>query len=136
MRIALPALPLFIAALSSCVSVAALTPSPYTFDGPSHLVEAVSRSIELGGAITRVSTQYTLSSSSAADNRFIFSLDAAVGVAAGNDGQGQGQLSWIEATTGKTSNSKRPVRVHALGYDAARCVALMGQLPCAGTAAG
>lgn len=71
---------------------------------------SLSRSIELGGATSKATTVYSLrpstsSTGSSEDaNVFVFALDA----------KEAANLSWIEAYTGRTGNTKKSVKVERL----------------------
>lgn len=70
---------------------------------------SISRTVELGGATSKATTVYSLkasSSSSSSDDGevFVFAVDA----------RDAANLSWIEAYTGRTGNTKKPVKVKAL----------------------
>lgn len=94
------------------------SPSSYSYDPSSspYTVTGFSRTIELGGATSKTSTVYTLTSSSGragegkSGSAFTFAL-------AEKDAD---SLSWIEASTGRTANSKKAAEVTSLGYDATR----------------
>lgn len=91
--------------LSEPYSHAAAPPSSFR-------IASLSRTLELGGAVARAQLVYTLDGSGGALNDFVFSLDDA-------DING-GRLSWLEASSGKTSASKRKLAVRGLGYDRGR----------------
>jgi len=67
---------------------------------------AISRTVELGGATSKATTVYSLKPSSDSNDEqvFVFAVDA----------KDAANLSWIEAYTGRTGNTKKPVKVEAL----------------------
>lgn len=105
------------AALLASLAVVAATITaeqvPFVADSPTVLaVKSLARSIELGGATSKATTVYTLAAGSddgdgSSTSRFIFSLEPS-------------KLSWLDATVGKTSNSKKPLAVTSLGFSQER----------------
>ncbi|KAK9895875.1 Ribophorin I [Cystobasidium minutum MCA 4210] len=67
---------------------------------------SISRNIELGGATSKATTVYSLKpSSDGSEAVFVFALD----------GREAANLSWIEAYTGRTGNTKKPVTLERVG---------------------
>ena len=101
---------LFVSAQSSQVTFQAPTIPRSTFK-----LTSISRNVELGGATAKAATVYSLKPSSNSNDDdeaiFVFALD----------GREASNLSWIEAYTGRTGNSKKPVtleRVDGLSGEA------------------
>lgn len=70
---------------------------------------AISRTVDLGGATSKATTIYSLKppSPSPGDDAaqvFVFAIDA----------RDAANLSWVEAYTGRTGNTKKPVKIEAL----------------------
>ena len=112
---------LLLASICLCVCFVDAEQLPFNAPSPSSSsfsVKSIARQLELGGATSKATTVYTIqqertseeqATSSTGSNRFIFSLDS-------------DKLSWLDATLGKTSNSRKPLTVSSLGFDAARCI--------------
>lgn len=77
----------------------------------SFIVTSLARSIELGGATSKSSTVYTIkpattaTATGSAKRSFVFAIDE----------RDVANLSWIEAHTGKTGNTKKHVDFHESG---------------------
>lgn len=91
--------------------------SQTTFQAPPSIprsqfkLTSLSRSIELGGATSKATTVYSLRPSTSStggssedESVFVFALDAKEAAI----------LSWIEAYTGRTGNTKKSVKVERL----------------------
>ena len=72
---------------------------------------SIARTVELGGATSKATTVYSLKPSSSSSNDgevFVFAVD----------GRDAANLSWREAYTGRTGNTKNPVKVEVLNQRA------------------
>ena len=85
--------------------------APASASSSGFSVKSIARQIELGGATSKATTVYTIQpqSTTSSGRSFVFSVEGT-------------NLSWLDATLGKTSNSKKPLPVSSLGFDATRCV--------------
>lgn len=76
----------------------------------SFRLTSIARTVELGGATSKATTVYSLEPPSSSVNTdseaqvFVFAIDE----------RDAANLSWVEAYTGRTGNTKKPVKLEAL----------------------
>ena len=88
-----------------------------TKSSSQYKVIGLSRSLDLGGSVARAQLVYTLTrrdgaAAAASASEFVFAIEDTV--------VDKGQLSWLEASSGKTSSTKRKLDVRGVGYDRER----------------
>lgn len=90
-----------------------------TKSSSQYKVIGLSRTLDLGGSVARAQLVYTLTrrdgasaAASSPSSEFVFAIEDTV--------VDKGQLSWLEASSGKTSSTKRKLDVRGVGYDRER----------------
>ena len=89
---------------------------------PIWSIASFTRSIDLGGATAKSSCAYTLQRRRDGTEFIVAVNEEEINAPSGQTSAQRGQLSWMDATIGKTGATKKAVPIRALGHDQKRSV--------------